>query len=188
MNAISTETLIEQLESMPQCFHDFIKHSKRTQASLAKCRRLIADHPAMLVEIEALRIEPLFGDGYLNFYFSGDGADLAKVWAILRRNSFEPSERPQAGKPKSEFSCWWNKGGAEYKIYMQFSSNVCRQVQVGTETKTVTVPVYEIQCGNIEDPEALPAGVPPGVELAPPPPSPLGELLDGPQSGDDHVG
>lgn len=183
MNDISQfETL---LDSMPKALLEFIKHSKQVQAELALVRRLIGGNPQVFLDLEALEIEPLFGPGYINLYFTGDGPKLAKVWAILRKGGFKPRERPKAGETKSEFSTWWDKEGEkEHAFYMHFSSEVCRRVQIGTCTRTIEEPIYEVQCGDVgaalsedEPRRALPGDNEPSV---------LGQLLSDYDSGDSN--
>jgi hypothetical protein len=84
--------------------------------------------------------------GYVSFTFTGTGAFFSEVWSELRRNGFTPTQRPKKGDV--EFSAYWERPGCA-KLFMNFSSSLCKRVQVGT--KMVEQPIYETQCG-----EALP--------------------------------
>lgn len=87
--------------------------------------------------------------GDINLSFTGNGAKLGEVWGLLRRYGYAPNNRPKKGE--SSFHTHWYKDGFS-TIWMSFSSSVCRRVQVGT--KTETVPIYEVQCGDMPEIEA----------------------------------
>lgn len=82
--------------------------------------------------------------GDIDLHFTGDGARLGKVWGELRRNGYKTESRPKQGD--TAFQAFWDCEGFS-RIWLSFSSSVCKRVQVGT--KTVEVPVYETQCGDL---------------------------------------
>ena len=91
-------------------------------------------------------INAYFCSGDLTMGISGDSHTLGATWAILRKAGFKcTSERPAANQPS--WSGWFNVDSGEpsdARIFLSFSSTVCKRVQVGVETKEV--PVYEVQC------------------------------------------
>jgi hypothetical protein len=91
-----------------------------------------------------IRFDPDYG--YVAFTFTGTGTFFAEVWAEMRRNGFTPTHRPKKGD--IEFAGYWERPGCA-RLFMNFSSTLCKRVQVGT--KMVEQAIYETQCG-----EALP--------------------------------
>lgn len=84
----------------------------------------------------------------LSIYVTGKPEKLTAFWAYFRSKEYVPDEHP-VGK-FSSFSTRFRKDPEKYEgnIYFNYTSTVCRRVQVGT--KTVEEPVYEIQCDNGE--------------------------------------
>jgi hypothetical protein len=75
---------------------------------------------------------------------NGNIHQLALAWKALRRVGF----KCESSRPKGLASSWsgWFRSPSEAQIFLQFSSTVCKRVKVGE--RTVTEPVYEIQCGS----------------------------------------
>jgi len=135
--------------------------SKTTKKYLASYAAALRSLAPMFLEFEAMDIDLDFSlnDGDINFWFSGDGEKLKAVWALLRRNGYVPSERPEPGK--TSVTTFWTQ--AEFpRFYMSFTSSVCKRVQVGTEMREV--PIYETQCGELP---ILELDAPPTVVAAP---------------------
>lgn len=98
-----------------------------------------------------LAIEPTFGNDHLNIQCTGDKSKLVAVMRILRTSGFSTNaDRPVKGD--SQWYAWFDSNECSARIWFSFTSSVCRQVKVGT--KTVTVDVYETQCGDISAEEA----------------------------------
>lgn len=111
----------------------------------------VKSHADLFRGLEELDIDSSFclTSGDINISFTGTGTRLGEVWGLLRRNGYASVSRPRKGEPT--FYAHWRKDDFS-TIFMSFSSSVCRRVQVGT--KTETVPVYEVQCGDMPEIEA----------------------------------
>lgn len=92
----------------------------------------------------------------VNFSIAGDREVLNRAFRILRGAGFQPKDRPEDGKP--EFTTVFT-GPAGERIYLSFSSTVCRRVKVRTEMQEVAI--YEIRCGD----DAVTAAPAPAEEL-----------------------
>lgn len=96
-----------------------------------------------------LDIEPKI-DGYsFDINFSGNKARLDQIWNLVRTTGYEfdgsKEDRPQANK--SYWSGWFSYKDAELpyaRMYMSFSSTICKQVKVGTKMEEVDI--YETRC------------------------------------------
>lgn len=78
---------------------------------------------------------------------SGTREDLGVMWRSIRAQGFEPVYPDNTDEEKkSEYRFKFSRGSIEsnMQINLNYSSTVCRVVQVGT--KTETVPAYEIRC------------------------------------------
>lgn len=99
----------------------------------------------------------------------GDAAKLAAAVRILRTSGFT---FPTESRPKKGDTSWhqfFKHSECPVAVWFNFSSSVCRRVQVGTKTETVNTPIFETVCDSIElpaadYPKALPA--PPAPEIA----------------------
>ena len=86
-------------------------------------------------------------DGDLCLSLSGSRADLTRLWRILREHQWTCiGERPTDNS--SYWSGFFDRPDIAYKprIYLSFSSTVCRRVKIGTRTQEVDV--YETTCGD----------------------------------------
>jgi hypothetical protein len=110
-----------------------------------ECTALLRRERNMFSVLEALdvSVDADLYNGAIDIRFSGDGARLRSVWRILRLNGWKPDERPE-NKAQAYFSTFFRKEGSAVSLFLQFSSTVCKMVQVRTETKEV--PVYETVC------------------------------------------
>lgn len=79
----------------------------------------------------------------IDISFAGDKHVLEGVFGALRKLGYEPSSRPKDEKMTS-FTCWFDKDGTPLRLWLTFSSTVCKRVKVGT--KMVEQDVYEIVC------------------------------------------
>lgn len=79
---------------------------------------------------------------------TGGKNELRLLFKFLRKNGFAPTHRPTE-KDKSYWGAFFYKNLPDEDLkplWVSFSSNVCKRVQVGTEMKEV--PVYEVQCSD----------------------------------------
>lgn len=120
-------------------------HQERWEAT-------VNDFPLFYEDLAKLGIEVRFSefDGSLDIRFTGDGELFRRVWKLVRSIGFEPNSRPLAGA-QAEFCTFWHHSDPRYsRIWLQFSSSICRAVKVGT--KLVEEPIYEISCGDGQTP------------------------------------
>jgi hypothetical protein len=146
MNSVSID--VDMLESLPAKtmlrLADQQKTARRHAESFAAA---IKADPALFLALEEMDIEPKFdlsAYGSIDLSFPGDGETLGKVWGLLRRHGYRTEARPKKGD--TGFTAFWERDGMP-RIWMQFSSTLCRRVQVGT--KMVEQPIYETQCGDL---------------------------------------
>ena len=115
-------------------------------ANIAKLRALIAAEPKLFEKLAALPGVELRVDSRavcVDGALTGDRALLAQVWKILRAAGYRPTERVPRTVALTNFSTYWQRGD-EPRLWLYFSSTVCRLVQVGTET--VEKPIYRVTC------------------------------------------
>lgn len=82
-------------------------------------------------------------NGCIDLSYAGDKHVLEGVFAALRQLGYKPSSRPKDEKMTS-FSCWFDHDEESLRLWLSFSSTVCKRVKVGT--KMVEQDVYEIVC------------------------------------------
>jgi len=75
----------------------------------------------------------------------GGKKKLEAAFKLLRRAGWEPTFRP-TDKTTYYSSFFYNEAVEKYRVYLSYSSDVCRRVQVGTRFEEV--PIYEIQCSE----------------------------------------
>jgi hypothetical protein len=101
-----------------------------------------------------LGVEPSLSSE-IDVRFAGDAHKLASVVRILRTSGFNTdAARPKQGD--TSWSAFYTHPDCGTKLYLYFSSSVCKRVKVGT--KMVEQDVYETQCGDIsavDEPPAL---------------------------------
>ena len=100
-----------------------------------------------LEAIDAITITFSLSDGDINLRFSGTGELLRRVWGLLRHAGWNTLQRPQKGD--ASFGAFWNHSDEEAfsRIYLHFSSSVCRRVQIGTQM--VSQPIFETHCEEL---------------------------------------
>lgn len=140
---------VDFMEQLPAGAYLQLAVKKReTERALRQFGALIKAQPQLFLELERLGIEPRFDMiyGSVDIAISGDVDKLSIVWAALRRAGYTPRERPARGQP--EFRTFWDPADSDLlpKAFLNFTSSVCRRVQVGT--RTVEQPVFEIVCGE----------------------------------------
>ena len=134
MSAVSID--VEYLMSQPvKTLLTLVENTRRHNQSAEKFRATIQARPELFADIEALDIDVRFDyqGGSIDLAFAGSGEKLGKVWGLLRRAGYSTSSRPKAGDPS--FSAFWAAPGDLSKIWLQFSSTVCKRIQTGTKMK-----------------------------------------------------
>lgn len=82
----------------------------------------------------------------IDMHVAGDIRAFKGAWQILRNQGYEPSARPESHERLSAFNTYWNKPEHKLKVWFNFTSSVCKRIQVGT--KTVEEPIYEVICDD----------------------------------------
>jgi hypothetical protein len=111
---------------------------------------IIAAMPAAIVRAEV----DLNG---LTINVAGDKHILASAIRALRTHGFKTRNEPPATNASS-WSAWFEPEHEDHalpweirqsgRVYLYFSSTVCRRVKVGQTTRVVTEDVYETVCGE----------------------------------------
>jgi hypothetical protein len=138
----------EQVEYLPA--KTLLRLGERAQAAnknLKAFKQVVSLKPDLFRGLEDMDIEPSFSldNEYVVVSFAGDGETLGKVWGLFRRNGYQTHSRPAKGD--TMFYAFWDCAG-HAQLFMNFSSTLCKRVQVGTEMKEV--PVYKTQCGELD--------------------------------------
>ena len=135
---------------------NLIKFIADEQERVSQLVRTIADNKddmdILLAAFEPLALNIYFPNS-LDFHFSGDKALLNRIWHIMRSNGWEATREP----PEANATSWngfWEKPGATVKVWISFTSTVCKRVQVGTQM--VEQPIYEVRCEETSETTDLP--------------------------------
>lgn len=83
-------------------------------------------------------------DGELNIFAKGDGNLLTIIFRTLRLNSFVCTG-PRPGRNDANWSAFFTHPDVG-RIWLSFSSTVCKIIQVGTELKEM--PIYRTECSH----------------------------------------
>lgn len=139
----------EKLEYLPaKTLLSLVQKSQRAAKNFKAFRETIIARPELFRAFEELDVEPSFQDDndYIVLQFTGDGNKLRDVWKALRQHDYRPSSHPKTGDTQA--TVFWESQGVA-RIFMYFTSSVCRRVQVGT--KMQEVPIYETHCGELPE-------------------------------------
>lgn len=117
------------------------------------CKSIMAPLVRSLSEIG---IEACFGND-LDVVFTGDKAKLILVMRAVRVAGFHFTETKRPQKGQSNWSSWCVHPNCAQKLWFNFNSSVCKQVPTG-KTRTVEIPIYEVQCGEDLGEETLALG------------------------------
>ncbi len=99
-------------------------------------------------KLAALGSEPyVYSSDLVYAALTGDVHILTDAIRALRVGGFKSSEKPERKSPT--FTSVFTHPDAKLRILLAFSSSVCRRIKVGTKTETVDV--YEVQCGESDE-------------------------------------
>lgn len=149
MNAQITVIEPEQLEYLPaKTLLSLVERSQTVNKNFNSFKQTVSAVPELFRRFEELDLDVSFclDNDYISVSFTGDGARLTAVWRAFRTHGYNTESRPKKGD--TTFYTFWYRDGMS-KLFMHFSSTMCRRVQVGT--KMVEQPVYEIQCGELPE-------------------------------------
>ena len=163
---------VEMLATLPvKALLAYVAKQRDTRRFFEQSLKAIQEHAALFLMLEETGIDVRFDPDYLTICigFAGDGQRLGQVWGELRRHGFNCETRPKKGDV--DFHGYFQQDGYP-KLMVNFTSTLCRRVQVGTQT--VEQPIYETICGELgELPEgaapSAPAPETPAIEGIPPP-------------------
>jgi len=116
---------------------DSIKRNEMYENNLPEIKR-VARH---LKDVSVLTA--YIDNDSVNLNITGDYAVLKAIFHAFREAGYFPSDRPNELKQPS-FSCYFNRPDHDFQFWVNFSSTVCKRVQIGTEMKEV--PIYETVC------------------------------------------
>lgn len=156
MNDVSID--VDMLDHIPaKTMLAAISKRDETRRNADKIILTIRQFSPLFRTLESLDIDvhTTLDDCCLNIVFAGDTEKFRAVWGALRQAGFKPDTRPDPTQKANHFYTHWRTGDDFCAIWFNFTSSVCKRVQVGT--KTVEQPVYEIQCDSIEVPPEIAA-------------------------------
>jgi len=123
--------------------------------SINERRELWNQHKARLAPI-VVAFQKISGaetrfPNWLDLSLSGDKHKLAEAVRILRTRGFK-TQHTSPKPAESSWCAWFESSDCPVRIWLTFSSTVCRRVKIGT--KTVEQDVYETVCDELTLPEA----------------------------------
>jgi len=142
----------EQLEYLPATsLLRLVEKYQQAGKHFKAFKQALNDAPELFRAFEEFDIDVRFNldNDYISFSFTGDGPKLTAVWKLLRQHGYKTEDHPKKGD--TSFYAFWRQEGRP-SLLMNFSSSMCRRVQVGT--KLVEQPIYETQCGELPELDA----------------------------------
>jgi hypothetical protein len=79
----------------------------------------------------------------LDISYAGDKLVMQGIFKAFRKLGYVSTKRPDANE--SAFTCYWSHTDSDMRIWLRFSSTVCKRVKIGTKMEEVDV--YETRCG-----------------------------------------
>ena len=83
------------------------------------------------------------GSTSLDISYAGDKLVLQGIWKAFRKLGYKSAKRPD--ESESQFTCYWDHPESDMRIWLRFSSTVCKRIKIGTKMEQVDV--YETRCG-----------------------------------------
>lgn len=101
-------------------------------------------------KLAALGSEPyVYSSNLVYAALTGDVHILTDAIRALRTGGFKASYGEKPERKSATFTAIYKHPEAKLGILLAFSSSVCRRIKVGTKTETVDV--YEVQCGESDE-------------------------------------
>lgn len=126
---------------------------RSAQRILENAAVTIREAAQLFVALEALDIDVRIdtnSSASIDIRFSGSGGLLAEVWGLMRRAGWKLATSPPEKGATSFNGIWKHQSDRRLcDLWMNFSSTVCRRVQIGT--RMVEQPIYETQCGELPE-------------------------------------
>ena len=116
------------------------------EQSAAKTKEYFAEHRDSIISLlEVLKdvniIRCVMDTGSLDITVSGDKAMVKLIWNKPRTVGYVTELNP--AENEVNFSGWWYMDD-QPRIWLSFSSTVCKRVKVGTKTQVIDV--FEVVC------------------------------------------
>jgi hypothetical protein len=124
--------------------NNFAEQFRIIAESMTEWNAARSRYESLVTALESLGSEPTFGANYLYASISGDKDKLVQVIRLLRTSGLVADDDKKPAEKQPLFQAWYRNAADDVRVYLSFSSTVCKRVQVGTETKEV--PVYETVC------------------------------------------
>lgn len=137
-------SLLEQVEQQKSLAQKAVEETiRKTEDLLSYYTIRKTTFDPVLVELESqLQVMTVsLCNSSIDISVAGDKKVLNIVFGVLRKFEFKPEKRPD--KPEPSFTTYFNHATGA-RIWLSFSSTVCKRVQVGM--KTVEQAVYETVC------------------------------------------
>lgn len=123
---------------------------QKRRARWYSCRSVMKPLVDSLLELD---IEPTFNHEF-DIQFTGDKRKLDAVLSLVRFAGFTLDDPKPPGPKDTSWSCYATHPGLTVRIWVYFTSSVCKRVKIGT--KMVEQDIYEIGCDPFTV-DALPA-------------------------------
>lgn len=78
----------------------------------------------------------------LDLSYAGDKHTIEGIYRAFRKLGYKTDKH--LTKPEAVFTCYWDHKESDMRIWLRFSSTVCKRVKVGT--KMVETDVFETRC------------------------------------------
>lgn len=139
---------METIEIEQQVLESLTRESENLSRKETNWRNAKAYALPVLEKISALGSDSphMMYDDALAVSLTGDVDKLVLAIRALRTGGYKSTSKPE--RKASQFNAFFAHSTSNVRIFFMFSSSVCRRVKVGTKTETVDV--YEIQCGESE--------------------------------------
>lgn len=79
----------------------------------------------------------------IDISYAGDKLVMHGIFKAFRALGYISDKRPT--EKESQFTCYWNHPDSDMRIWLRFSSTVCKRIKIGTKMEKVDV--YETRCG-----------------------------------------
>ena len=127
----ATEKAVREQRTFYRKVKHFFRDNQRDLLELSKA----------LEGIELVRVS--FDSDSINLSIAGDQDVLKSIFQALRPLGYVPRQRPDI-KPQPTYQTYFDHPDKEMRIWLNFSSTLCKRVKVGTKMQEVDV--YETVC------------------------------------------
>lgn len=154
-----------QVDTIPESFIDI----KLAEAALAIAKDRLQWNTCkefygpIVNALQRIGADPYLSGGTIYVSMTGDKEKLTQAFRIFRSTGMDfTGSRPKKGD--SSWDAAFRHPSQSVYVFFQFASSVCRRIKTGT--KMVEQDVFEVQCGDISEPEAPQLTIVPVAEVA----------------------